>query len=132
MVDRVDSSILCDSCGCWFHLKCVDLTRDEAQFVSRLEPKGVRWDCKPCDDTGNNVDGKQLDRIEKVVDTLKSLIGESLEPQFEAIKKSYATAVKNIEENSSVLVEAVRESTKQTVNEQKLLREKNMIIFWFT
>ena len=39
LVDRVDSSILCDSCGCWFHLKCVDLTRDEAQFVSRLAPR---------------------------------------------------------------------------------------------
>lgn len=43
--DCFDSSISCVFCGSWFHLRCVELSKEEAELISRLESKGVRWVC---------------------------------------------------------------------------------------
>lgn len=97
--DSVDCSILCDSCSCWFHTKCTDLSKSEADFVSRLEQKGVSWDCDNCRVFRNGRGGQQIDRIEQSIDSLKSMITDSLEPRFETIERSYAEAVVSIEKS---------------------------------
>ena len=104
--DQVDSFILCDFCQQWYHLKRVDLTKDEAATISRLGTKGVRWACKICS-LFSSTTHNQLDRIEKVLDHIKSLVSVGLEPKFEANEKSYAMAVKNIGVSSTVVVGAV-------------------------
>jgi len=134
--DQVDISILCDTCEKWFHLKCVELQKDEAEFISRLEAKGVRWDCKNC--RGVSIcpsrskptqQSAQLNRIEKNIDQIKSMVSNELGPKFEAMQKTYAMAVKDLERNSTVLASAAQKSIKQTEQDQKEIRERNMIIF---
>lgn len=130
--DQVDSSILCDTCAKWYHLKCVDLNKDEAGFIARLEAKGVSWDCKNCRGSFSSrhmQHSAQLDRIEISVEQIKSMVSNDLEPKFQAMEKSYATAVKNLERNSTVLAGAAQKSIKQIEQDQKEIRDKNMIIF---
>lgn len=128
--DEVDNLIQCDFCQFWFHYRCASLSKEEAELLSRLEPKGAKWACKVCSKGEVFVQSNpQLDNIEKSLDEIKSLVIGSLEPQVEAIKKTYAAAVQDIERNTKVLVSAAKQTLVKNENEQKEARDKNLILF---
>lgn len=120
-------SIECEACKCWFHAKCVGLTKSD---LSTLSKKGVHWLCELCDtpiigDTRHNIDARLL--------AIEKKLGELTEVQKDSNKRSFAEVVSSLEKTSTKIDKQFKTQGLQIATIRDELsadnRAKNVIIF---
>lgn len=154
VISNQDKCIECEDCLRWFHSSCIGINDDKLFDLFSSLP-GAHWSCSVCDKAipkiaklDQKVSGipeelKKLDAsIHSIHEMLTNIVtpklssleasctrSEEMGPRLQVMEKTYASAVKNIEVHSTVLASAVKRSMQQTEQEQKIAREKNVVIF---
>lgn len=124
----------------WFCSSC-DITSVQVSFLTK-EVKKIRaaiekskdeansfYSLCPFDDRIKNLEAGLKDINTTLTKYVSAPESKGLEPRLEAMEKSYAAAVKNLEVHSTIIASAVEKTRIQTEQDQKVTRDKNLIIF---
>ena len=121
ILDDSQDSIECERCVEWFHGACVSVPDS---LIGLLSVPGVHWFCSKCDQNSC-----KFVTLEKKVDEIKDLVSKNIDLKVAQLEKTYAEAVKKIETNSEVIVNAAQKTIQKDERESKENRERNLIIF---
>lgn len=117
--------IQCDSCRCWYHSLCQNLSKPDFNAIIKLADKGVRWYCTECikknvsdisksPSLPQSVDDR-FNKIEENINKLSKVFESSLELKFGDLTKTYAAATKINQESIQQSI-AVNTSARSILN----------------
>lgn len=95
--------------------------------------------CKECKaanfKTNAKLDGKindipdQIKKMDNTINNIQNMLSSIVDPKLKSMEASYASVVKGLESNSTLITNATQKVTKLSEKDSKETRDKNLILF---
>ena len=155
-VSAKDKALQCDCCNFWHHITCEDVSAQTYKNLIAMKEKGVKWYCKKCEvgvqciltqivvlnqkqketeDRLGYIEEKidNLDTFEDRLNRIESRLAEVLKnpPPTQTESESKASYAKVASLGKNDIEKLVEQRTREKIkeSEDKLRRQKNIIIF---